>query len=183
MEKFKLKESILSDRIILLRSTHEHDDDIWQSIEESRHNLREYLFWVDKTQRLKDVIKTTDMFDEKWENDEEWRYSIYSIPHKEYVGCIGVHCIDFLSLNAELGYWLRLSAQGQGYMTEAVQVITKELFAQGMHRVVIKCDMNNYSSANVAKRCGYELESIAKEALFHYTGLHDVATYVKFNEK
>ena len=36
-------------------------------------------------------------------------------------------------------------------------------------------------SANVAKRAGYTFESRAKEATYHYTGLHDLDTYVKIS--
>ena len=66
-------------------------------------------------------------------------------------------------------------------MTEAVLAIEKELFEHGMHRVTICCDANNKNSANTAKRAGYALESVAKEALYHRDGLHDIETYVKFS--
>ena len=66
-------------------------------------------------------------------------------------------------------------------MTEAVHAMEEGLFKAGMHRITIRCDIYNYNSANVAKRAGYELECIAKEATYHYTGLHDLATYVKFS--
>lgn len=181
MEKFKLSESILAERLILLKRCHEHDDEMWQAIEESRAFIREYLFWVDGTQSLSDVEKATDMFFKAWDEDNEWCYSLYSVPENDFLGCIGVHNISFLNRSAELGYWLRLSETGKGYMTEAVKAVEAELFAAGIHRVVICCDVNNYNSANVALRAGYELESIQKEAVYHYTGLHDHATYVKFS--
>lgn len=44
MEKFKLSESILADRLILLKRSHEHDEEMWRAIEESRAFIREYLF-------------------------------------------------------------------------------------------------------------------------------------------
>lgn len=62
MEKFKLSESILADHLILLKRSHEHDEEMWRAIEESRAFIREYLFWVDGTQSLSDVEKATDMF-------------------------------------------------------------------------------------------------------------------------
>lgn len=181
MEKFKLEESIRSERLILLKRIHDHDKDMWKAIEESRSIIREYLFWVDKTTSFDDVIKATDMFAEKWEKDEEWGYDIYSIPEYQFLGCIGVHLISFQNRSAEIGYWLRTSETHKGYMTEAVKTVETELFKNGIHRVVIKCDINNYNSANVAKRAGYALESVAKEALYHYTGLHDEEIYVKLS--
>ena len=181
MEKFKLAESIRGERIVLLKRAHDHDEAMWQAIEESRQFIREYLFWVDTTNSYQDVVKTTDIFAEKWEKDNEWGYDIYSVPEHQFLGCIGVHLIDFKNCSAEIGYWLRVSEQHKGYMAEAVKIVEEKMFENGIHRLVIKCDTNNRNSANVAIRAGYHLESIAKEALYHYTGLHDEKIYVKLS--
>lgn len=181
MEKFKLPESIRTERLVLLRRSHEHDEQMWQAIEESRYFIREYLFWVDKQNSFNDVVKATDMFIEEWEKDKEWAYDIFTLDEFKLVGCVGPHNIEFLNQCAEFGYWLRSSASGKGYMTEAVLAVENELFKAGMHRLTICCDINNYKSANVAKRAGYKLESVAKEALYHNTGFHDKETYVKFS--
>jgi RimJ/RimL family protein N-acetyltransferase len=66
-------------------------------------------------------------------------------------------------------------------MKEAVLALEKELFEHGLHRLSIRCDINNVNSSGVAKRSGYTLESVSKEAVYHYTGLHDLETYVKFS--
>ena len=181
MEKFKLKEAIMAERLILLKRCHEHDRDVCQAIEESRSFLREYLFWVDKTKTLADVEKATEKFAKKWDDDDEWCYNLYSIPDNRFLGCIGVHNISFMNQSAELGYWLRLSETGKGYMAEAVKALETELFAAGIHRIVICCDVHNYNSKNVARRAGYQLESTQKEALYHHTGLHDMDLFVKFS--
>lgn len=181
MEKFKLPESIRTERLILLKRTHEHDADMFQAINESRLFVREYLFWVDSQKTIADIQKATDKFIDAWETDKEWAYDIYRVEDNYFIGCVGPHNINFLNQSAEFGYWQRLSAIGNGYMTEAVLAVEKELFEFGMHRLTICCDTNNRASANVAKRAGYKLESIAKEATYHWTGLHDMEVYVKFS--
>ena len=181
MEKFKPRESIRTERLILLKREHEHDQEMWQAIEESRNELREYLFWVDGQQSLNNVVKSTDFFYKLWDDDSEWAYDIYTIDDYHFIGCVGPHKISFLNQSAELGYWLRTSETGKGYMKEAVLAIEEELFKNGIHRLAICCDVNNTKSANVAKRAGYEFESRAKDAIYHYTGLHDLDTYVKIS--
>ena len=181
MEKFKLKENIKADRIILLKRDHDHDEMMWQAIEESRNFIREYLFWVDSQKGISDVAKSTNMFANAWEKNDKWTYNIFTLDDFCLVGCIDVHNIQFLNRAAEFGYWLRPSETHKGYMTEAVLALEKELFKEGIHRLTICCDINNQPSANVAKRAGYQLESIAKEATYHPTGLHDLAVYVKFS--
>lgn len=181
MEKFKPKESIRTERLILLKREHEHDLEMWQAIEESRKELREYLFWVDSQQSLNDVVKSTDFFYKQWDDDSEWVYDIYTVKDYHFIGCIGPHAINFLNQSADLGYWLRTSETGNGYMNEAILAIEEELFKNGIHRLVIRCDTNNIKSANVAKRAGYVFESRGKDAVYHYTGLHDLDTYVKIS--
>ncbi len=181
MEKFKPLKKLSSERLDLFRRTHCHDIDMWDAINESRTFLREYLFWVDGTKDFSDVYATTDLFTKFWNDDVEWCYAIYRRSDNKFLGCIGAHNINFRNQSAELGYWLRQPETGNGYMTEAVKALEEELFKQGLHRLTILCDVNNTASANVATRAGYELESIAKEALFHYTGLHSCMVFVKFS--
>jgi RimJ/RimL family protein N-acetyltransferase len=59
----------------------------------------------------------------------------------------------------EIGYWCRLSYQGQGYVTEAVNAIAEFALNQ-LHakRVMIRCDSDNFASAKVAQRAGFEFE-------------------------
>lgn len=181
MKNFKPAECISAERIILLRRQHDHDEDVWRAITECRSFIREYLFWVDSTQDLKDVAKTTDAFSKMWEEDKEWCYNIFNLSDGCLLGCIGVHNISFMCQSAEIGYWLRLSETRHGYMTEAVKALSAELFNKGLHRLEICCDVNNFNSSKVATRAGFSLEGVQKEALYHYTGLHDRAVFVKFS--
>ncbi len=181
MEKCKPNESIKAQRIVLKKRAHEHDEQMWQAIVMSRPFLREYLFWVDKTQSLEDVVTTTDYFDKLWQDDGEWGYNIINLADNRFLGCIGVHNINFQNQTAEIGYWLSEAETGNGYMKEAVLALEEELFKAGFHRVEIIIDQRNTKSMMVAERCDYEFESVAYEALYHYTGLHDKFTYVKFS--
>ena len=67
-------------------------------------------------------------------------------------------------LKLEIGYWLRTSAVGRGYCTEAVNALVgfakNELYAS---RLEICCDPRNGKSRAVAERCGFTLEGILKQ--------------------
>ncbi|MGH3087678.1 MAG: GNAT family N-acetyltransferase, partial [Rubrobacteraceae bacterium] len=68
--------------------------------------------------------------------------------------------IDWDVPRFEIGYWLRTSFTGKGYMTEAVKGIAAFAFDElGAQRVEIKCDPLNEKSVRVAKRCGFRLEA------------------------
>lgn len=181
MERCKLKENIPAARIVLKRRSSEHDAEMWQTIKDNRQFLREYLFWVDKTQSFEDVVNATKMFTRLWEDDSNWCYNIYRQSDNKLLGCIDAHNLNFLDRCAELGYWLAERETRKGYMKEAVAVLEEELFKVGFHRVEIHCDKHNYRSAMVAENSGYELEYVSRERLYHYTGLHDKLSYVKFS--
>lgn len=51
-------------------------------------------------------------------------------------------------------------------MQEAVSLLEKEFFEQGINRIVIKTDILNVKSANVAQRCGYILEGVLRQESF-----------------
>lgn len=61
-----------------------------------------------------------------------------------------------------LGYNLAESAQGNGYMTEAVLGVVGFAFGEwGLHRVAANYMPRNDRSAAVLKRCGFRVEGLA----------------------
>lgn len=77
-----------------------------------------------------------------------------------YVGGSGLHPKDWQVPSFEIGYWCRKKFEGQGYITEAVQAITRFGFeTMGAKRIQIRCDSRNLRSRRVAERAGYQLEA------------------------
>jgi RimJ/RimL family protein N-acetyltransferase len=83
--------------------------------------------------------------------------------HKDsrtYVGGTGLHRMDWAVPRFEIGYWVRRSCEGQGYVSETVTALTRFAFATlGAQRVEIHCSHRNLRSQRVAERCGYVLEA------------------------
>jgi RimJ/RimL family protein N-acetyltransferase len=75
------------------------------------------------------------------------------------VGGSGLHRFDWEARRFEIGYWVRTRFAGQGYISEAVNAITRFAFTHlQANRVEIRCDTRNLRSASVARRCGFLLE-------------------------
>ncbi|MBN2267561.1 MAG: GNAT family N-acetyltransferase [Candidatus Babeliaceae bacterium] len=75
------------------------------------------------------------------------------------VGVVGFVAFDWNIPSAEIGYWCRSTTQGNGYITEAVNALTRYAFdVIGIKRLLIICDSENSKSAAVAERLGYKLE-------------------------
>lgn len=58
----------------------------------------------------------------------------------------------------EIGYWLIKSANGHGYMSEALSALETELFKFGFNKITLDIDNGNIHSENLAKRNGYTLD-------------------------
>jgi len=98
------------------------------------------------------------------------------------VGSSGLHRIDWDVPKFEIGYWIRTSFAGKGYITEAVNGIAAFAFQQlGAKRVEIRCDAKNARSAAVAQRLSFVHEATLRhEAVDHNTGeLRDTMIFAK----
>ncbi|GAB1488577.1 GNAT family N-acetyltransferase [Opitutaceae bacterium] len=79
----------------------------------------------------------------------------------EFIGATGLHRMDWTVPRFEIGYWLRTSRSGEGYMSEAVRGLT-DFAATHLRarRIEIRMDSDNGPSRRVAERSGYPLEAI-----------------------
>lgn len=79
------------------------------------------------------------------------------------LGGTGLHRIDWTVRKFEIGYWIRPEAAGQGFISEAVRLLTVLAFGPlDARRVEIRCDTENTRSRAVAERCGFELEGVLR---------------------
>ena len=101
---------------------------------------------------------------------------------KIIIGGSGLHRIDWNVPRFEIGYWVRTSYGGQGYISEAVVGITDFAFEQlGAKRVEIRCDAKNERSATIPRRLGFSYEgTLCNEDRHHETKkLRDTLIFAK----
>lgn len=98
-----------------------------------------------------------------------------------FVGSSGLHRINWSVPSFEIGYWVRSSLEGQGYITEAVNGITRFAFEMlSAERIEIQCDSRNERSASVAHRAGYTLEAHLRHERWAMDGtLSDTLIFAK----
>lgn len=71
-----------------------------------------------------------------------------------YVGVVNRDLPEF-----EVGFFVDMDHEGQGYVSEAVRGVRPFLFESlGAHRIRLECDDTNERSARVAERCGFVRE-------------------------
>jgi RimJ/RimL family protein N-acetyltransferase len=77
----------------------------------------------------------------------------------------GLHDIDWQGRQCDTGYWVRKSAQGRGFATEAANAMARYAFgALGMRRVGLTYSAGNEASRRIAERLGFCFEGVQKGA-------------------
>ncbi len=136
---------------------------IFDAVEESRAEIGPWLPWVAKTLAASDSEEAVRRSMARWALREDLMVGIWDRATGRYLGGSGLHRMDWAVPSFEIGYWLRTSAWGQGYVTEAVQVLCRFAFETlGANRVEILCDAKNVRSAAVPKRLGFTQEALLR---------------------
>lgn len=134
-----------------------------QAIIESLEELRPWLPWAVDAPSISDNEEFVRNAAVNWLARRDFVLSLWRKDTGEYIGGSGMHHVDWEVPSVEIGYWLRTSQVGHGFITEAVNAITAFAFdTLGVHRVEIHCDERNTRSAAVARRAGFALEGILR---------------------
>ncbi|HEY3367485.1 MAG TPA: GNAT family protein [Symbiobacteriaceae bacterium] len=144
---------------------------LWASIEESRAHLGAWLPWAEFHQTPDDTRQYVVKSQVKWLLREDMPVGLFDRITGRHVGGAGLHNIDWKLHSFEIGYWVRKSAEGQGYVGEAVRLLTRLAFDHlEANRVQIRMDARNLRSRAVAERQGFVFEGILRRALHPQQG-------------
>lgn len=82
------------------------------------------------------------------------------------VGEVGVAHFDDLHASAEIGFWLRPEARGQGYAVAAVRLLADWIVESvGVRLLFTRSSPENVASARVLERAGFERRGTSAEGL------------------
>ena len=152
-----LFDELTGERVIVRPHRPDDFDELWEAIQQSRDELRPWLPFADQSQeQLRDWLARVVA---KWITREIMGMGIVERATGHLVGNIGLMVRGWDIGSFEIGYWLRTSAAGHGYMSEAVRLVTDFAFDHlDANRVMIRCDAENARSAAVPTRLGFTLE-------------------------
>lgn len=149
----------------------------FECIDSDRVRLREFLPWVDASTSVDNQVWYINECLKEWEAGTLFDYGIFI--DKDYIGNIGIHNIRWDHHGCEVGYWLHGKHEGQGYITEALLALEKEIAEVGFHRIEIRCDPRNKKSAAVPLRNGYQYEGTLRDYFFSNGSYRDTEVYAK----
>jgi ribosomal-protein-serine acetyltransferase len=95
-----------------------------------------------------------------------------------FLGGCGINQINKANRFANLGYWVRTSAMGQGVAPAAVRLVTEYAFKQtNLIRLEIVCAARNTRSQRVAEKVGAVREGVLRSRLLLPAGPSDAVMY------
>lgn len=153
---------------------------------ESEESLKPWMPFVHPMPSVQDTEENIRFACAKFITREDLRLHLYDKVTKHFVGSSGLSRMNWDAGCFEIGYWLRDSCAGQGYMTEAVDGIVNFAVSHlKARRIEIRCDARNQRSANVAIRCDFTLEAcLHQHRVDVYGQYEDTLIYVKlFDEQ
>jgi ribosomal-protein-serine acetyltransferase len=169
--------SISVDKEITLKLPSQNDaQEIFALVDLNRAYLRHYLPWVDRNQSLKD----TESFiqDCRRSFQEGMGFSLCIQFNEKIVGMIGFDHFDKDNQKIEIGYWLSEDQQGKGIMLRSCQAMVDYAFKNlNVHRVEIRCVVDNKSSKKIPEKLGFKLEGLFKESTLLQGQFYDTLLY------
>ena len=143
-----------------LSATFDFANHLFDIISHNRDFFRFILLAIiEKPEQEFDWLRSTES---NWKNKKSATYGLFLRDTNEFVGVCSVFDISWSKESAEIGYWLNPEFAKQGFITEAVESVTKEFFNMGFKRLVIKACPENISSCAVAEKCGFVKEGILR---------------------
>jgi ribosomal-protein-serine acetyltransferase len=153
-----------------------HTKSLFDAVQREREHLRPWLPWVEATRTEEDTLSFIRSVLEQFAGNRGFAAGIWT--GTRLVGTIGVHRIDWLNRRVEIGYWLGREYEGRGIMTDACRAVVTHLFQElELHRVEIRCAVENARSAAIAKRLGFALEGTLREAQLAGGRYRDLLVY------
>ena len=155
---------------------------VFEAVEETKEQLRQWLPWVDGVTCWQDSEKTARLFYSGFIQREKINLAIFS--QDQFIGMTGNSTINWSIPCGSIGYWCRLSAQGHGFIREAVAAFTLYAFEEiGFKHLTILCNDENVKSIQVAESLGFKLENRALGLIENLHGKDLVMgrSYVRFS--
>jgi RimJ/RimL family protein N-acetyltransferase len=130
------------------------------AVRESITQLEPWMRWATSEYSAESCEANVRQAIARFVTRQDLRYHLIDRSTGELLGSSGLHRINWQVPRFEIGYWVRTSRAGRGYVSESVRALTRTAFESlGARRVEIRCDDLNLPSARVAERCGFELET------------------------
>lgn len=174
-------ESFETERLLIRAPQWGDGQAVNDAVKESIEELRPWMPWAQRVPSAEESESNIRQARLQFLDRSDLRLMLTLKHTGELVGSSGLHRIDWRARRFEIGYWVRTSFSGQGYVTEAVNGIADFAIRHlNANRIEIRCDSKNERSSRVAVRAGFALDAVLRSDLVNTDGeLSDTMIYSK----
>ena len=166
-----------TERLLVRRQTSADVQELFVSARDSKNELAPFLPWCHDTYSIGDSQAWIESVKPAWESQTGWSFGIRDLKSNEYLGGCGVSKIDEHPV-ANLGYWVKTSATGNGYAREATVGLARfALRYLQLNRIEIIMSTKNTASRNVAEKADAVFEGTLRSRLMLHGESHDAYLY------
>ena len=157
----------LSDGIINLRPVYLDDlPDLMEAVHESVDEIMPWMTWCTPDYNEKVARPWLATLPGAWEAGTQYALAITDAQTGRFLGGTGLNHINYAYRLANVGYWVRTSATGQGVATRAARLVGEFGVRQvGLLRAEIVVAVGNKASQRVAEKCGAKREGVLRNRL------------------
>lgn len=163
----------------LMRSTALDPNAFLAAARESGVALARWMPWYHANYGLEDVERWFAEADRMWQQRIAFPMAIVESADGRLLGGVGLHDIQLYGKReAEMGYWVRRTACGQGVAATAIRAMASfGVNELGLIRVSIRIRLDNRSSRRAAERAGARFEGVLRHGLLAGEARFDAAVY------
>lgn len=156
---FRLPDGLRTERLLVRAARPGDGATMREAVLESLAELTPWLPWARGPHDLEHAERACAEAHAKFLAGDDLMALLFRLDDGTFVGGTGLHRIDWRVPSFEIGYWVRTSQAGRGYVTEAVRALAAHAF-ETLHakRVHLRMDARNAASRRVAERADFEFE-------------------------
>ena len=160
-------DDLSSERTRLLPFAYRDQEPLFDAVESSRESLENWLPWVPNCCDVAGAERYILSSQADWQNGRAFRFAIRRTGDPMLIGALSFENVSRHHRHADLGYWLRRSAWGQGLASDACALALKFAFKKlGLKRLSCAAGSENLRSLKLIEALGFCFEGIARQAEF-----------------
>ncbi len=172
---------ILTERLVLRAPLPGDGAALRDAVADAYLALKEWMPWANTIPTEDEAEETVRTAIESWHQRDRFWFFVFEPNTSRMLGSTGLERPDWAVPSVDIGYWLRTSCVGHGYITEAANALTRYAFdVFKCNRVTIHCDATNLKSKAVAERLGFTLEGcLRNHRRMHHGALRDTLVHAR----
>ena len=172
---------LATERLVIRPPSEAHAPQLMEAVVETLDALRPWMPWADHIATLTEAQENCQSAEKDFRDGSDYRLHLFLRESLTFVGGSGLHQVDWSVPKVEIGYWVRASCSGKGYITEAVREISRfAMQTLGANRVEIRMSSRNTKSRRIPERLGFTFEGMLRNDARHVDGtLRDTCVYAK----